>query len=185
MALTATATACTRREIVKRLTMQEPVLVYTPPAKPNIMYTVLPKPNIENIIHPIVQKLRMFQNKCNKILIYCRKYDEVSLVYSLFRQQLGTHFTNPAGAVNLVKYRLVDMFSKCTEPHVKNAIVAAFVDPFSNLRVVIATVAFGMGLDCPRVRQNIHWGPSQDMDKYVQEIGRAGRDDRLSYVDLF
>ena len=77
------------------------------------------------------------------------------------------------------------MFPKCTEPHVKNAIVAAFVNPFSNLILVIATVAFGMGLDCPCVRQIIHWGPSQDIDMYVQEIGCAGRDDELSYVNLF
>ena len=184
MALTATATLCTRKEIYKRLS-KTPVLVYRPPAKCNIAYTVHSKPSIESSVMPVCNKLLKEGSNCAKVLIYCRKYDEVSLMYSMFRQQLGAHFTNPEGAVNLVKYRLVDMFSKCTETQVKNEIVTAFVNPASNLRVVIATVAFGMGLDCPCVRQIIHWGPSQDVDMYVQERGRAGRDGLLFMVNLF
>ena len=45
----------------------------------------------------------------------------------------------------------------------KNDILMAFSSPNSNLRVVIATIAFGMGLDCPNVRRIIHWGPSVQM----------------------
>lgn len=59
------------------------------------------------------------------------------------------------------------------------------MNPKSILRVVIATVAFGMGLDCPCVREIIDWGPSEDIDMYVQEIGHAGRDGELSVVTLF
>ena len=63
------------------------------------------------------------------------------------------------------------MFTKCSEPHLKEQIVNGFVNPRSRLRVVIATVAFGLGLDCPCVREIIHWGPSEDIDMYVQEVG--------------
>lgn len=58
----------------------------------------------------------------------------------------------------------------------KNAILSAFCSSTSKLRVVVATTAFGMGLDCPNVRKVIHWGPSGDIEQYLQETGRAGRD---------
>lgn len=185
MALTATATRPTRKEVIKRLAMKKPVVVYLPPAKPNIVYVVADKPDIEDIVLPIVEELRVKGVEASKKVIYCRSYGQVAQFYSLFYQLLGRNFTSPPGAVNLAKYRLVDMFSKCTEVRLKESIVSAFVNPRSRLRVVIATVAFGMGLDCPCVREIIHWGPSEDIDMYVQEIGRAGRDNDLAVVTLF
>ena len=59
------------------------------------------------------------------------------------------------------------MFSACTHPPVKDSILKAFGNPEGNLRVVVATVAFGMGLDCPNVRRIIHWGASTDIELYL------------------
>ena len=53
-----------------------------------------------------------------------------------------------------------------------------------NLRVLVATIAFGMGVDCPDVRQIVHVGPPDDISSYVQETGRAGRDGLVSVVTL-
>ena len=53
------------------------------------------------------------------------------------------------------------------------------------VRIVVATVAFGMGLDTPNVRQVIHWGPPEDLELYVQETGRGGRDGAPTTVTLF
>ena len=65
------------------------------------------------------------------------------------------------------------MFSHCTL--VKNTIVPQFTTK-SHLRIVIATIACGMGIDCPDVRQIIHWGVPDDAEMYIQESGRAGCD---------
>ena len=62
----------------------------------------------------------------------------------------------------------------------KETIIQSFCDPKGKLRVVIATIAFGMGLDCPDVRQTILWGAPSDVEAMIQQTGRAGRDGYLS-----
>ena len=89
------------------------------------------------------------------------------------------------GASGIVSARLVAMFSACTESKVKNVVLQNFKNPSSCLRVVIATVAFGMGLDCPDVHRVIHWGPPEDIETYLQETGRAGRDGKPAFAYLF
>ena len=54
--------------------------------------------------------------------------------------------------------------------------ISNFTVETSPLCVVIATVAFGMGLDSPNVRKVTHWGASSDIESYIQETGRAGMD---------
>lgn len=67
------------------------------------------------------------------------------------------------------------MFTSITET-VKTNIIRNFTSSEGCCRVVIGTIAFGMGLDSPNVRTVIHWGPSTDIESYVQESGRVGRD---------
>ena len=83
--------------------------------------------------------------------------------------------------VRLVKRRLVDMFFTGTESAVKDDIIENFTTP-SPLRIVICTQAFGMGIDCPDVHLVIHVGAPVDFEMYVQEVGRAGRDQQQSYA---
>ena len=65
------------------------------------------------------------------------------------------NYISPAGAPDIPKYRLVDVFMSCTDPIVKEAIIADFTED-STLRVVVAMIAFGMGIDLPDVCKVIH-----------------------------
>ncbi len=87
-----------------------------------------------------------------RTIIFCRSYDSCTHVYYFIRSKLGRDLTEPKGYPNHPELRLVDMFTACTHPDVKYVILTQFRNEHSTLRVMIATIAFGMGLDCPNVR---------------------------------
>lgn len=88
----------------------------------------------------------------------------------VLEKPMGTERLEPIGAPDVSACQLVDMFTACTHAAVKNDILESFCAADGVLRVVVATVAFGMGLDCPNVRRIIHWGPSNDIELYIQVL---------------
>ncbi len=104
-------------------------------------------------------------------------------IFTFLQDQLGSSFTHPEDAPDIPEFRLVDMFTSITEAKLKADILLIFKDG-KNLRIVVATVAFGMGIDCKDVRQIVHVGLPDDVSSYIQETGRAGRDGLLSKAIL-
>ena len=185
MALTATATRSTRQQICKRLGMVKPYLVIESPNRSNIVYSVYPAETIEGTFAPLVEEIRRKRTSMEKVIIFCRTYDESSRIYLFLRSRLSVFGVQPIGAPDLSRFRLVEMFTACTHRDVKDSILVNFTCAEGVLRVVVATVAFGMGLDCPNVRRIIHWGSSSDVEAYLQETGRAGRDGMPAQAILY
>ena len=115
MALTATATRTTRNDVIKSLDMQTPVIVSIPPIKDNIIYCVSQNNSICLSLGPVVDKLVAQRTSMDRIIIFCRTYDEVTEIYYFFKRKLGSQFTEPPGAPDLSQFRLVDMYTHCNK----------------------------------------------------------------------
>ena len=156
--------------------MVQPKVVSLSPNRANIKYSVVIATNIEENFATLVEEVRRRRLSMDRTIIFCRTYDDSSHIYLFLRSRLGSECVEPIGAPDLAQFRLINMFTGCTHPSVKDTILENFCNPNGPLKIVIATIAFGVGLDCPHVRRIIHWGASSDIEAYMQETGRAGRD---------
>ena len=184
LALTATITKTSRVEVVRTLGLINELRIIRSPSKTNIRYRKSFFISIENSFGFIVCKLKEERASYPRTIIYCQRCEDCADLYLYFEKSLGSNFTEPPNAPHeLPQFRLVDMFMSSTEEYVKEEIIKTF-SVESTLRIVIATVAFGMGIDCKNVTQIIHLQPSHDVESYVQEVGRAGRNGNLSVAHL-
>ena len=175
LALTATATRSLRMDVSRLLGMRNELVISVSPCKANIMYAVAKFVSVQDSFRKTVERLRRERSEFPRMIIYCRRFEDCANLYLYFKNELQGNFTEPPNLPDVPQFRLVDMYMSCTDPVVKEAIVSAFTKD-SKLKIVIATVAFGMGIDCHNVRQIIHLGAPCDIESYVQETGRAGRD---------
>ena len=188
MSLSATVSPLMKGKIMESLSMSSSdcVVIEEIPNKPNIKYTVQKMPKDAcTLLSPILSDIQENGLNAQKSIIFCRTYadfNEISTaVVSTLHESGMSHLLMPEGEVQPI----CQMFSACTEEKVKNNIITAFTDPQSTLRVVIATIAFGMGLDAPNVYRIIHYGPSDSIEAYLQETGRCGRDGSDSSATLY
>ena len=75
---------------------------------------------------------------------------------------------------------VLEMLHSCTPNQNEEAILDAFQKEDSPVRILVATIPFGMGVSCKDVYCTIHFGPSKHIEAYIQETGRAGRDGKQS-----
>ena len=183
MALTATATRSDRLAVTQTVGLRNPFVLTKCPTKANLVYHVRPFLTIAETFKVFAERLKNEKNKFPKTIIYGRSFGICADIYLYLKSQLGSGFVIPEDAPDIPEFRLVDMFTSLTEHIHKQQILSLFTNE-SNLRVVIATVAFGMGVDCSNVRQIIHIGLPDDVCCYILETGRAGRDGNTSVVTL-
>ena len=183
MALTATATKTLWYSVSRTIGMHNPFIIAISPCKKNLMYSVKAFESIQDTFKPVVERLKAERTAMPRMIIYGRSFGICADIYLFIKAELGENITEPTDAPDLAKFRLVDVFTSVTDQHQKDGIIDAFTRS-SQLRIVIATVAFGMGIDCPDVRQIVHVGLPDDSESYIQETGRAGRDGLPSLATL-
>ena len=164
----------TRSKII--LGMKDPAVTATSPDKANLSFCVKEQGTIEDTFGTVIDKLRVERSALQRVMIFCRKYKHCADLYDYFHCSLGHECTEPVGAPTQARFRLVDMYSSVTQKEVQESIIKSFSCSKTPLRVLICTIAFGMGLACVDVTQIIHWGPASDVERYMQ----GGQDTMVS-----
>lgn len=193
MALTATITEASLAHIVNNLDMEGFSLIKGSNNRKNIFYSVEP---INKYQDNDFEKMELAFGKCfnsvtmdlkengscaDKGIIFCFSHNDCSEVYEYFERNLGGSIFHNRDK----NKRIVDIYVKVTSESRKKLILSLFRDRSSYLRLVIASVAFGMGVNCPDVRNVIHFRSPASLTSYIQESGRAGRDGNASNATLF
>ena len=152
-AFTATATARVRRDIASQLGLRSPLELVGSFDRPNLVYRVLPRANLKRQLQDVLARRRGQAG-----IIYCSSRREVDALAAWLIETGVRARPYHAGLPDDVRSRNQD----------------AFLDEHAD--VVVATVAFGMGIDRSDVRFVVHAGAPQSLEHYQQESGRAGRD---------
>ncbi|OOZ50872.1 ATP-dependent DNA helicase RecQ [Solemya velum gill symbiont] len=153
IALTATADPQTRKDIVQRLHLRQPTIHVTGFDRPNIRYSALEK-------RKPFDQLKSFVDRFSS---------ERGIVYALSRKRVEElAFKLQQGGYRAEAYHAG--LPASTREQVHEQFMRDEID------VVVATVAFGMGIDKPNVRYVVHYDLPKNIEGYYQETGRAGRD---------
>ncbi|XP_064079381.1 uncharacterized protein LOC135196437 [Macrobrachium nipponense] len=125
-------------------------------------------------------------SSCYSIIIYCTRRDECERVATLIRTQLmqpsKIDVKKNMKRVRALSYD-AEAYHAGLSSYRRQQVQKQFMS--GKLRIVVATVAFGMGIDKPDVRGIIHFNMPKNIESYVQEIGRAGRDGEVAHCHLF
>ncbi len=153
MALTATATSRVRQDIVERLALREPREYVASFNRPNLFYRVAPKAGaFEQVVDFLAERPQ------DSGIVYCLSRKSV--------ESLAEKLT--AAGVSALPYHAG------LDAAVRAGNQEAFLR--DEVRVICATIAFGMGINKPNVRFVVHYDLPRNLESYYQETGRAGRD---------
>lgn len=180
VALTATATKETKATIIDVLEMKRPHIIEESPEKPNVTYVVHyidRKQSISDQFQWLSEEIIKHGTTTDRTIIYCQTIQQCSHIYLTLKSSLGSSlYADQEDKTKVV----LEMLHSCSPQANKEAVLGSFQDPKGIIRVLVCTIAFGMGVDCKSVHRTIHFGPSKNIEAFVQESGRAGRDGEQS-----
>jgi ATP-dependent DNA helicase RecQ len=161
-AYTATATEQVRRDIVEQLGLREPEILVGDFDRPNLTYRVLPR---QRLVEQVQEVLKRHLGEAG--IIYCIRKKDVDQLAATLREYGHNALPYHADLPAEVRKRTHEDFRA------------------ERCNLVVATVAFGMGIDRPDIRFVLHTGMTPSVEHYQQETGRAGRDGLEAECVLF
>jgi ATP-dependent DNA helicase RecQ len=156
IALTATATPKVQSDIIKNLDLRDPKIYTASFNRPNLYYEVQPKITKEQTLKSLVRFIS--QNKGKSGIIYTTNRKTTEELAELLQKNDIKAVAYHAGIDGKIRTERQDQFLN------------------EDVQVIVATIAFGMGIDKPDIRFVIHYNIPKSVENYYQETGRSGRD---------
>ena len=188
--LICTATAPPKKldELIKVINLKDPHKVVTNPDRANISLEVIQRPpskdteeHLEELLKPICCGLKEDPSDY-PVTIWYTDTATIAYCYAFTKNYLDKdqYVGNP-----VPENRIFAQYHSEYTPKMKKHIVSELCQTNSKIRLVFATVSLGMGLNAPAIRHVVHYKPPTSLERYFQELGRAGRDGQPSRATMY